>query len=469
MGGRGSKLSFGGGKVAPLQFQPKAKDESNKLRRKNSLYDEIILYLDLMDKGDEGAKEIVDRAYLASQTNKDKSEAVDDPRIQGMNKTADEIRDGNFRTLRNQVTNHFKTVNRRYQGKHALNSMLHITAREGYLPMIKTIFDDTTRIPADREVPIDVNSRNQRGRTPLHIAFGPPTLSYNCAKHGLEEGGRLPKCARPEGTTLDTDWVKPGDLKVRRKLVKTLISEGADYEARDIMEFTSLHYACIWGWDDVVEAIMGMDADLAAITSLGMTPLMFACSRGHLKCVKLLLSDCDGETAEIEAKDSTGDTALLFAIRRAHFPTVLLLVETYGADVNVENFTKDKPLLAACNRNDLDMVNLLLDYGVERDPAAFELLRGQTAVLIRQRLKMEAGEEDEEDGPSEKVRGDGAGAWVQYKERKPGRKAHKAGTKEPVFYYNTVTRATTRKKPADYERDPLHIPKKAMYGFKFYH
>ena len=103
MGGRGSKLSFGGGKVAPLQFQPKAKDESNKLRRKNSLYDEIILYLDLMDKGDEGAKEIVDRAYLASQTNKDKSEAVDDPRIQGMNKTADEIRDGNFRTLRNQV------------------------------------------------------------------------------------------------------------------------------------------------------------------------------------------------------------------------------------------------------------------------------------------------------------------------------------------------------------------------------
>ena len=52
---------------------------------------------------------------------------------------------------------------------------------------------------------------------------------------------------------------------------------------RDIMEFTSLHYACIWGWDDVVEAIMGMDADLAAITSLGMTPLMFACSRGHLK------------------------------------------------------------------------------------------------------------------------------------------------------------------------------------------
>ena len=93
----------------------------------------------------------------------------------------------------------------------------------------------------------------------------------------------------------------------------------------------------------------------------------------------------------------------------------------------------------------------------------------KTAVLIRQRLKMEAGEEDEEDGPSEKVRGDGAGAWVQYKERKPGRKAHKAGTKEPVFYYNTVTRATTRKKPADYERDPLHIPKKAMYGFKFYH
>ena len=38
-----------------------------------------------------------------------------------------------------------------------------------------------------------------------------------------------------------------------------------------------------------------------------------------------------------------------------------------------------------------------------------------------------------------------------------------------VFYYNTVTRVSVRLKPPDYVHDPLHIPKKAMYGMHFYH
>jgi len=46
---------------------------------------------------------------------------------------------------------------------------LHISAREGYWRMVTTIFDDRTRIPADRDVPILVDARNQRGRTPLHV------------------------------------------------------------------------------------------------------------------------------------------------------------------------------------------------------------------------------------------------------------------------------------------------------------
>ena len=65
-----------------------------------------------------------------------KKEAVDDPRIAGLNKIADEVREGNYRTLRGQLTNHFKTVNRRYQGKHAQYSLLHITSQEGYLRMV---------------------------------------------------------------------------------------------------------------------------------------------------------------------------------------------------------------------------------------------------------------------------------------------------------------------------------------------
>ena len=38
-------------------------------------------------------------------------------------------------------------------------------------------------------------------------------------------GCRCFKAPRPEGVQLDTDWIRPGDLKLRRKLVKMLIAE----------------------------------------------------------------------------------------------------------------------------------------------------------------------------------------------------------------------------------------------------
>mmetsp|Transcript_67633 Transcript_67633/g.136187 ORF Transcript_67633/g.136187 Transcript_67633/m.136187 type:complete len:466 (-) Transcript_67633:75-1472(-) len=457
-----------GAKVSPLNFAPKAKDESNKLRRKNSLYDEIVDYLNHFDE-DGGVQELVDEALLKSLSEKDKKDIVDDPRVAGLNKLADEVREGNNRSLRNQVTNHFKAINRRFQGRHSLDSLLHISSREGYLSMVNIIFDDTTRIPADREVPIEVNAKNQRGRSPLHVSFAPPTRSHNGLKFGLEADGKKAKAPRPEGITIDSDWVRPGDIKTRRKICKKLITEGADYESRDVMDFVPLHYAAVWGWEDCVEVMIAMDADLAPITSTGMTPLMMACSRGHLKVCKLLLAEADGESADLEASDAQGDTALMYAIRRGNYLVVQLLVETYGADVNVENYSKGKPLMAACTRNDLDMVNLLLDFGVERDQASFELLRGQVAIAIRLRLEMEAGESEDAVGKAAKVRGSGKGAWVAYKERKPGGKKHKAGTREPVFYYNTVTRVSVRKKPDDYKMDMLHIPQKAMFGMHFYH
>ena len=61
-------------------------------------------------------------------------------------------------------------------------------------------------------------------------------------------------------------------------------------------------------------------------------------------------------------------------------------------------------------------------------------------VLIRQRLKMEqggGGEVDEEGRPAKAAKS-GHGAWVVYKEVKPG-KHTKRGQRDPLFYYNTVS------------------------------
>jgi hypothetical protein len=92
-----------GAKISPLTFVPKPKDESDKLRRKNSLYEAIVDYLNHFDE-DGSVQELVDEALLKSLANKDKKEVHDDPRVAGLNKIADEVRAGNVRTLRNQVS-----------------------------------------------------------------------------------------------------------------------------------------------------------------------------------------------------------------------------------------------------------------------------------------------------------------------------------------------------------------------------
>ena len=92
-------LSFG--KVAPLNFQPKPKDESNKLRRQNSLFEAIIAYLDALDEGAEGIRRMVDDTDLKSAELKAKPEPVDDPRIAGMNKIADEVQISTVSQIKN--------------------------------------------------------------------------------------------------------------------------------------------------------------------------------------------------------------------------------------------------------------------------------------------------------------------------------------------------------------------------------
>jgi hypothetical protein len=52
---------------------------------------------------------------------------------------------------------------------------------------------------------------------------------------------------------------------------------------------------------------------------------------------------------------------------------------------------------------------------------------------------------------------------------KAGKKTKKKGQRDPVFYYNPVTRQSVRTKPPDYKHDPLYIPQKAMFGMHFYH
>ncbi len=79
--------------------------------------------------------------------------------------------------------------------------------------------------------------------------------------------------------------------------VERLLARGAPVNWRDSDGRTALHVACIYNKPDVVKILTqqdGIDVNVQTTYSEN-TPLHWACFKGHLKCVKLLMAtgQCD--------------------------------------------------------------------------------------------------------------------------------------------------------------------------------
>lgn len=121
----------------------------------------------------------------------------------------------------------------------------------------------------------------------------------------------------------------------------------------------------------------------------------------------------------------------------------------------------------------MNLVNLLMDYQVQRRNSAFNLLKEDLMAAVQNRIVEEekkAVEEAEKQqkeqelkermGYAEKAhRKNIFDAWVEYIDKK---------SKKP-FYYNTVTRKSTFDKPKEYKPNKKHLAKEVIYGMHFYH
>ena len=65
--------------------------------------------------------------------------------------------------------------------------------------------------------------------------------------------------------------------------VEALLARGAAVDARESLRAqTALMWAAAEGHDDVIRALVGKGADLAARSKNGFTPLLFAAREGHI-------------------------------------------------------------------------------------------------------------------------------------------------------------------------------------------
>lgn len=241
---------------------------------------------------------------------------------------------------------------------------IHVAASEGHVKVLQ-YFLDSCNMPLDDiglngwtllhyaatgsqieiakyliERGIDVNTKDHRGFTPLHIAVAADS------KHVVQ---LLLTNGAVYNSTVDGLSTKPIDLAknfssngVRKYLtlidklfgavkennvtdVEKLINEGASLNAKSSDNVTPLHYATWKGYTKIVDILIKQEANPNAVGKGGCTPLHYASKFSHFDIVKTLL----GHGAIYNVVTDAGKTPKDFAQNKAIINLFKLVYDSF--------------------------------------------------------------------------------------------------------------------------------------------
>lgn len=110
--------------------------------------------------------------------------------------------------------------------------------------------------------------------------------------------------------------------------------------------------------EEMVKLLVENGADIEALGTLNMTPLMFAAQNGHLNIAKILINN----GANIDTKNRiTGATALVHASGSKNIEIAKLLLDN-GADISIKGEGGFDAMSIAKEMNDKEMVEFLSAY-----------------------------------------------------------------------------------------------------------
>jgi len=165
-------------------------------------------------------------------------------------------------------------------------------------------------------------------------------------------------------------------------VVRTLLAQHADANAREADGTTALHWAVRSDDRTTVAALLKAGADVSATNRYGVTPLALAAMNGNAGIVDALLdAGADPNSASPE-----GATALMTAARTGSRAVVKTLLD-HGAGVNArEQSFGETALMWAAAEDHPDVVQLLIDSGAELDvrsaPLEFARFRFNLATMV---------------------------------------------------------------------------------------
>ncbi|GIL73234.1 hypothetical protein Vretimale_4839 [Volvox reticuliferus] len=194
------------------------------------------------------------------------------------------------------------------------NSVLHVAASRGLLPIMVKLLDFA------RQLHVDIDEPNIDGHTALYLAC---SSGHRLVVQALLGAGALPNVASREAST-------------------------------------PLHACASGGHADIVRLLLDRGANLNAVDSQASTPLLRAAELGHANVCSILLR----QGASINHRRHDGSTALLMAVRGGRVGVVQLLLAA-GANPNIPDNDGETPLIEAATAGALQIVQTLVAHGVD--------------------------------------------------------------------------------------------------------
>lgn len=246
-------------------------------------------------------------------------------------------------------------------------TLLHEAAQKGYCEVAKLLLDRG----------IGVNIKNDNGMTPLHFAVTNYTFRDDhldmvmlLVAHGAAIDAKDNMGRTPLNVVTDMLITSSEEKPPQYRIVKFLISKGADIHTKHEDGWTALHWAVGTAQKDLVELLIAKGAEINSRDWKGETPLHWAVQRLRDAWEELSRNDTD-----IIAKTIDVNTAPLESVRQTTRQFYLTISNTSkdvskllianGADVNAQNRDGDTPLIEAAKGADKELVELLVASGAD--------------------------------------------------------------------------------------------------------
>ncbi|XP_053680164.1 E3 ubiquitin-protein ligase mind-bomb [Anopheles nili] len=199
----------------------------------------------------------------------------------------------------------------------------------------------------------DLNARNKRRQTALHIAVNKG--HFNVVKTLLELKCH-PSLQDSEGDTPLHDAIS----KEHDNMLSLLLDHGADITLTNNNGFNALHHAALKGNPSAMKILLTKTNRLWIVEEKkddGYTALHLAALNNHVEIAELLVRM---GKANMDCQNVNLQTALHLAVERQHVQIVKLLVRE-GANLNIPDKDGDTPLHEALRHHTLSQLRQLQD------------------------------------------------------------------------------------------------------------